>query len=573
MAENNNIGFDSIGSMDNTDLFSMFDDEESAVDLEEEGKELPVVDEAADDEEDDLMGFFGEDDGAEESGITENITFGTFDSAEDEGSGSEDVADAFEIDMSMFATLNESEEDSVEEEDLFGTEDEVDVEAEVDTVDEDDDSIGAVSSGALREVGTPSEDFDIDDMYVDKGTSSFGGMLASKTNEDAFGFQRIAISNITVTSNRIRKVYALDKLVLSIQNEGLLVPITVAPTKTDGIYVLVDGVRRLLACAKAGLKTLPCVVNHNVSVPEICIVEALSNHNKGYTVQEMLDYIEYIKKEKGIASATMIEHLLNMDSGDYNKLMDLVEDDDPEILTPLFGGQMSIQQAFKKLEQKRKKLGKEEKDAARANKVYGNTEEYGIDRVQSSGETADDGAGLSDEDVSNIISSMGNLDDITEDGEDLRKEGDNIEGFKPHKQDPNERERLDPKLRKAVLARDENTCKICEQISGQEYTEVLDVHHVVEVYLGGNDDINNLITACTCCHKLVHLWGRGELHVRPFEEMDELEERKFKRIIKLGNVIRKGMVAKGMKREELRKVDKAGTIGRRLKGSSDQVAG
>ena len=263
-----------------------------------------------------------------------------------------------------------------------------------------------------------------------------------------------------------------------------------------------------------------------------------------------------------------------MDSGDYNKLMDLVEDDDSEILTPLFGGQMSIQQAFKKLEQKRKKLGKEEKDTARAGKIYSNIEEYGIDRVQGSGDTAEDNDGnLTEAEINEIVNSLGNIDDITEDGESLREEGDNIAGFKPHKQDPGERERLDPKLRKAVLARDENTCKICEDISGQEYTEVLDVHHIVEVYLGGNDDINNLITACTCCHKLVHLWGRGELHVRPFEEMEDAEAKKFKRIIKLGNIIRKGMAARGMKREELKKMDRAETIGRRLKGSSDQIAG
>jgi hypothetical protein len=55
--------------------------------------------------------------------------------------------------------------------------------------------------------------------------------------------------------------------------------------------------------------------------------------------------------------------------------------------------------------------------------------------------------------------------------------------------------------------------------------------------------------------------------------MDEAEANKFKRIIKLGNVIRQGMAAKGMKKEQLKKLDQADTIGRRLKGSSDQVAG
>ena len=209
---------------------------------------------------------------------------------------------------------------------------------------------------------------------------------------------------------------------------------------------------------------------------------------------------------------------------------------------------------------------------ARANKIYGDAS-YGTDITANSGETNADGEQLTDEEIRDIVDGVGDLDNVGDlDGEELRNSGDSIQGFSAHRQDPNERERLDPKLRKAVLARDDNTCRICG-MGGQEYPEVLDVHHVIEVYLGGNDDINNLMCACTVCHKLVHLWGRGELQVRPFEQMDEAEANKFKRIIKLGNVIRQGMAAKGMKKEQLKKLDQADTIGRRLKGSSDQVAG
>ena len=55
--------------------------------------------------------------------------------------------------------------------------------------------------------------------------------------------------------------------------------------------------------------------------------------------------------------------------------------------------------------------------------------------------------------------------------------------------------------------------------------------------------------------------------------MNEAEARKFKRVIKLGNIIRQGVATKGMKKDQLKKLDQADTIGRRLKGSSDQVAG
>lgn len=490
----------------------------------------------------------------EDSNIEDEITLDEFDT-------SDTIEDSTEYEPAY-------EETSKQDEFSFDFGEEETVSADTEDFDDDFDDVSIKNELMHSSYKEP----DITSMYVDRKINEFGG-LVEKSDTGTFEFKHIAISNIAAGQNRIRKMYSLEKLALSIQNEGLLCPIVVAPTKTEGLYIVVDGLRRLLACAQAGLKEVPCIINNSVSVPEISIVEALCNLSKTYTVKEMLDYIDFLKKEKGIASAPIIEHLMNMESGDYNKLMDVIEDDDTEIVTPLLAGQISIQQAFKKLEQKRKKIGKDEQDAARAAKVYGNVEEYGMDKVQNSGETSDF-EGLTDDEVRSIVDSVGNLDDIDgEDGESLRSEGDSLDGFQPNKQDPNDRERLDPKLRKAVLARDDNKCMICEQIKGQEYTEVLDVHHIVEVYLGGNDDMDNLITACTCCHKLVHLWGRGELHVRPFEEMDELEARKFKRIIKLGNIIRKGTINKGMRREELKKLDKAETIGRRLRGSSDQVAG
>jgi hypothetical protein len=105
-----------------------------------------------------------------------------------------------------------------------------------------------------------------------------------------------------------------------------------------------------------------------------------------------------------------------------------------------------------------------------------------------------------------------------------------------------------------------------------EYIDCNDVHHIQEVYLGGTDAIENLILVCVKCHRLIHLYGRGELHMRPFEEMDDREKEKFKRIVRLGTVIRKGLALKGMKKEELKKHDKLNTIGRTKPGTG-QVAG
>lgn len=397
-------------------------------------------------------------------------------------------------------------------------------------------------------------------------------MDPNDSNDDCFKLTYIDIANIAVTQ-RIRKATSVEDLVKSIKSTGLLKPVFVAPTSADGVYVLLDGYRRLIACAKAGRRSIPCVINTKVSVPDIPVLEAMYNHQKSYSIKEMIDYIDYLEKEKGIMSASMIEYLLQMNSGDYTKLKDLLNDNDEDIISKMMEGQYTIDQAFKKLEQRRKKESAEEKDQRKAQKAYEDDPESSMSAIADSGDSVDDGAQLTDDEIKGLAINASDINDIEEESlGELIKQGNEVSGFKPHKQDPKYRERLDPTLRKSVLARDKNTCQICNMISGMEFTEVLDVHHIIEVYLGGSDAIENLITACTVCHKLIHLHARGELNIRPESEMNEAEKNRFKKIVYLGNIIRKGMEAKNMKVEQLKQMDNADSIGRTKPGTG-QLAG
>lgn len=437
-----------------------------------------------------------------------------------------------------------------------------------------DSSIGADHDGSiLDENALLTDGFETINKDADF-ISETGEIVVMDTSEsgDNFKFQYIDIENIAVVKRIRKNTTNVEDLVQSIKSTGLLEPLVVAPTATEGTYVLLAGFRRLMACAKAGKRKIPCIVNIKANVPEIPVLEALYNHSKSYTIKEIVDYIDYLEKQKGIMSASMIEYLLQLNSGDYTKLKDILNDNDDDIVSKLYDGILTIEAAFKKLEQRRKKESAEEKDNKKAAKVYEDENESGAANIAGSGDEASD-EGLTEDEIKSLAFNAADLEEVdSEDFNELKDEGDNIEGFKPHKQDYKERERLDPTLRKSVLARDKNTCKICEIISGQEFTEVLDVHHIVEVYLGGDDSIDNLITACTVCHKLIHLYGRGELHIRPEEELTEQEKNRFKRIMRLGTVIRKGLAAKGMKRDELKKVDGANTIGRTKPGTG-QVAG
>lgn len=413
-------------------------------------------------------------------------------------------------------------------------------------------------------------------VATDEGFVSYTGdivVMDYKNVNETFELKVVDIEDIVV-HRRVRKNKDVTDLTRSIKSTGLLEPVIVAPTMTDGIYTLIHGYRRLLACARAGKRDIPVIINNKVTTPELTILECMYNNSRKYNLKEIVDYIEFLEKEKGILNPNLIEYLLGMNSGEYSKLKDILSDNDDDIVTKLYDGMYTIDMAYRKLEQRRKKESMEERENKKAEAVYGNASETGIDIVENTGDISY-GENLS-EDMQKSLklneASLDSDDDSVESVNKLIEEGAKIPGYQAHKQDPKYRERLDPVLRKTILARDNNTCRICEVISGQEYTEVLDVHHIKEVYLGGDDDPENLICACTVCHKLVHLYARGQLYIRPLNDMNEQDRKKFTRIVKLGTKIRQDMAVKGMKKEELAKIDNADTIGRTKPGEG-QVAG
>ena len=115
---------------------------------------------------------------------------------------------------------------------------------------------------------------DIQDVKEDNQTgfiSDTGDIVVMDPNEkgDNFKLMYIDIENIAIVP-RIRKNKNVEDLVRSIRSTGLLKPIIVSPTQTDGIYVLIDGFRRI-SFAKVN-KKMPCIVNTRVNTPEIPIL-------------------------------------------------------------------------------------------------------------------------------------------------------------------------------------------------------------------------------------------------------------------------------------------------------------
>lgn len=428
----------------------------------------------------------------------------------------------------------------------------------------------------------------------------------------------IPIERISLSTERIRKNVEYESLYKSVKSTGLLEPLVVAPTKTEGYYILLHGYRRLMACAKCGMKKIPCVINHRVKTGEIPILEALYNHSSKYSMKDIVAYINYLEKEKNIMNASLIEFLAQLDNGDYNKLKDIQEDDDPDIFGKLLNDQITIAKAYKDLENKRKKLTKAEKELSKADKAYNNAEEDGGEASKAMSDSGivvnDSDIELTDEEVKAMTIDPQKLDESVEEKslDEMVSEGKQMEGFEDHKQDWKNRERIDPAIRKAVMSRDNNTCQCCKR-GGPDYVDILDLHHIVEVYHGGVDSVENSITLCLNCHKQVHLYARNELHLpksktpedletdikqqiitenavrvkKGLSEMNSREEElfrdqkkaiykeeqdKYKRIVKLGNVIREGMIKRGQKLEDFKKQHPIDKIGRQKPGEKNEIA-
>lgn len=396
---------------------------------------------------------------------------------------------------------------------------------------------------------------------------------------NTFTIEVLNYKNIAV-SHRIRSGRNVEDLVKSIQSTGLLRPLMVAPLITEGQYVLLDGYRRLLACVRCGITNVPVVVNHRIKTTEIPVLEAMYNLNKPYNIKDMIDYIEYLEKEKGLRDPIVIEYLLALDSGDYSKLKDVLIDNDPDIVDKLLLGQLSIQQAFKALEKRRSKESRDEKDLRKATSVYANADENGISDIEESGEVGESGEALSEDQLKSIAIDVNSLDSDLDDKslDEMVEDSNNIKGFEAHKQKVGEREYIDPVIKKSVLARDNFTCKCCLN-GGESYVDILEYHHIVPVFLGGADTPDNGITLCVACHRLVHLWGKGDLYLPKektsveLSEMTEedksrykLELARFKRIVKIGDSIRNGIAKMGMNRQQYKKEHSNAGIGRRKPG-------
>lgn len=517
-----------------------------------------------------------------------------------------DDDDNIDLDDSILSDDAEQSEDEQPEDDSDQSEDDnysmlnEEMDDESDTSDSESGHVEADDDGTVIDGDDLlSEDTDDDEnariISQRNSSNNFLGdtptqisVASSDTNQDTFRMVYADIGKIAVTK-RIRTSQNVDDLQKQISETGLLEPITVGLTRTEGVYVLLDGFRRLIACAKLGKTKIPCVINRNINTADIPIVTALYNKNKVYTIKEIIEYISYLEKDMGIMNPQLIEYMLPLNPGDYNKLKDVLADNDDDILDKLYSGVFTIDQAFKKVEKNRKSMTQDEKDMKKLQQATENGQD--MEKVKDQGEelsqAEDEGSNMTEEQLNQLGANAQSLDDNLDDQsvEEMDKAANEIDNsFKPHQQKVGEREYIDPNLKKQVMARDGYKCWCCKT-GGEAFVDVLDFHHIIPVFLGGKDTKENAVMLCLTCHRMVHLYQTRDLYLPDPKSEDEVnamtdgeramyeaERNRYKRIIKLGTFIREGMHQKGMNLQQYKKEHPIGNIGRNKPGQGQEKA-
>ena len=400
---------------------------------------------------------------------------------------------------------------------------------------------------------------------------SYDGLVESDFKSDKGVFEIVYIDpdDISVTK-RIRTHVESGSLARSVREVGLLQPIMVAPVAGGESYVLVAGLRSLNACIEAGMPKVPCIVCKNVKTSDIPVISLMYNHVQPYTNKEVSDYVDYLITERNLHDYNQIEYLLQLDTGDVAKLQDLKADNDPEIMAKFYSDEYNIGDAFKKLEARRKKETKAEKLRKQAEKALNSGE-----GLSEAGETAGIGEATKQAELKKPFSAKELNEGLEEKSlDEMVAEADATEGFKPNKQKVGQRERIEPTIKKATLARDNYTCQCCLR-GGESYVDSLDYHHQLPVALGGEDTVANGVTVCVLCHRLIHLFGNGQLVLPATKTEEELaalsaEERsiyeddqnRFKRVVRLGMLIREAYGKQKIDKKKAREQFPTDSVGR-----------
>ena len=367
-------------------------------------------------------------------------------------------------------------------------------------------------------------------------------------------------------------------LTQSVNDLGILTPIHVMisegfddwvsegndPDEYEGSkYILMDGFRRLYAGIKCNLDRCNAIIwdfkDKDYGSRMLITLSLVLNKKQTHDWAEIWGLAEILEVTFSY-TGNFFDYLLNLESGDYMKLKQIMENKDyPEIIDDLLSKKKTLQQCYSALQ----KALKEEDQAMKEDKQSIAQENEEVSEIGSEG--SDERKMLSDNEVKDVLEMNKDYEGELSEDDFNELTGKDVPDFR---QTPGARECIDPGLKLECFQRDNFTCQ-CSGIgvdSGLPISvakEVLHVHHKVPVADGGTDTLDNLITLDLTSHTLVHViqWNNGKINMskEQYDALDDKTKDYLKKVFKIAKIAVDADRRVGRSREEIKEEGRKST--------------
>lgn len=348
---------------------------------------------------------------------------------------------------------------------------------------------------------------------------------------------------------------------------GVVSPVHVMTMEdADDEFTLLDGTRRLYAAIKSGDDTIPAVVwdfeDKDQGTKLRNILGLMLNRSQMMSNSEKWNTMRVLETANACTPGR-IEFLLQLQAGDAMKLKDIMlaegDGEVAELKDKFLNDEMTIDAAYKKLANLRKKEDRLARDEERSIDLNGtDSEDYSSGGGgRHMGPQMPDEAPkprLNNEEVLELLE-MGAEDVTNQALEAMKAKGDAMRGEMegPHVQEVGKRHPVDSAIRTATFKRDGFKCRCCG-IGGELYLSILVFHHAVPVFAGGPDTVENGLTLCANCHLTLHNYVDGHLH-GDLADYSEEDQQTLKNIFKYGNIAIQAAKKMGLKRSQVHELD------------------
>lgn len=379
----------------------------------------------------------------------------------------------------------------------------------------------------------------------------------------------------------------------TVKTWGILEPLHVLTLEDEGKYLLIQGLRRLFAARKNNFETVPCrvwILKDKSKGKQLAnILSLMLNRTESPTTKEKWAMFQVLEEVNALGFSD-IEYLLMLESGQAMKFKDVMSCSDVyiEVRTKMLEGTLTIDAAYKKLCNMRKKANRleEEDNKAVENNIDGTTEKKPKKKKQLTDEEVKSDLELQlttegnpidtekyeempQEEMSEYIDKINEVHSDISSNTNTVAENPSTEVLseldrtnevvgKDLYQQTNARHPLPQAVRQGAFMRDGFKCRCCGMGGSEAYLAVLAAHHAIPVYAGGADTKENTLTLCINCHILLHNYLQGLLRV-DYSLLNAAETIRFKNVCKYGNIALDAVKKKNIKMSTLQDLNKAST--------------